>query len=277
MIVVKPNLGLANRMRVLNSCLALSIFSGAKIQVIWKKDKTLNCGFEDIFKPIDNIEIVAESKIFSFYSAQRPVMQRFHKRYYRKLLNQYYALNNKFFNEQSVVSKRFDDDYWKKLKGNIIIDTCHDFFSQTAEYNYYHEFIPVPEIQSKIDQLTKYFDQTIIGIHIRRSDNIQARSISKQEFFFAKVHDMIEKNAEAKFYLSTDDLQTEILFKDAFKNNIIIHENKKLDRNSKEGIQDAAVDMFALSKTSAIMGSWWSSYSIIAACIGKIKVEIIRS
>ncbi|MDR2121881.1 MAG: hypothetical protein LBP34_02035 [Flavobacteriaceae bacterium] len=40
---------------------------------------------------------------------------------------------------------------------------------------------------------------------------------------------------------------------------------KVLDRNLKQGIQDAVVDMFCLANTQKIYGFYWSSYSEIAA------------
>jgi hypothetical protein len=47
---------------------------------------------------------------------------------------------------------------------------------------------------------------------------------------------------------------------------------KELNRNSQQGITDAVVDMFCLSKTKYIYGSYWSSFSDIASVIGDDKI-----
>ncbi|MGN6800608.1 MAG: hypothetical protein ACTHJN_01810 [Ginsengibacter sp.] len=193
------------------------------------------------------------------------------------MLANYYSLNNSFFNEESVIRKRFDDNYWKNLKGNIILDTCHDFFSQTDENNFYDKFKPLPQIQKKIDKITQQFNDDVIGVHIRRSDNQQAIEISKEEFFVRRLEHVLEKNPNAQFFLSTDDISTSALFRSKFGKHIISFDDKVLNRNSPQGIQDAVVDLFALSRTKNILGSWWSSFGIIAASIGKIQLEIVKN
>ena len=263
-------------MRVINSCFVLNKHLDTKIKLIWEKNRGLNCDFHDIFKPIENVEIIDKHKKFDFFTAPKPNMLIFYRKYLKKLMCKYYSINNTFLEENSVLKKRFDDNYWKKLKGNVIIDTCYDFFSQIDEFNYYNNFKPITEIQKKINELSNQFNKNIIGVHIRRTDNKQAIEKSRDELFLKKLQNIIDKNSQVQFYLSTDDLSTERLFKSNFGDHIISLENKILNRNSIQGMQDAVVDLYSLANTNYIIGSWWSSFSIIAANLGKIKIEIIQ-
>jgi len=48
------------------------------------------------------------------------------------------------------------------------------------------------------------------------------------------------------------------------------------ERNSLQGMQDALVELYTLSRTSRIIGSMQSSYSETAAQIGRIQCEFIN-
>jgi len=72
------------------------------------------------------------------------------------------------------------------------------------------------------------------------------------------------------FFLATDSPEEEQDMKKLFGDRIITFA-KKLDRNNPEAIQDALVDLLCLSKTRKIIGSFYSSFSDIAADIGYIE------
>ena len=276
MIIVRANLGLANRMRVINSSILLSKYLNTGIKLIWEKNAGLNCDFLDLFMPIENLEIIQKHKVFNFYTAPKPTMLIFYRRFFKHILNKYYLLNNTYFNEDAVINKRFDDNYWKKLKGNILIDTCHDFFTQTEANNLYYLFKPGPDLQNRINELSAQFNEYTIGVHIRRTDNEKAIENSREEDFIIKLKDLIKKEPLVNFYLSTDDIKTELLFKTLFANYIKTQPGKVFYRDTSDGIQHALVDMYTLANTTYIIGSWWSSFNIIASNLGKNKLEIIK-
>lgn len=75
--------------------------------------------------------------------------------------------------------------------------------------------------------------------------------------------------------MATDDLETENELIEKFTYKIITYK-KELSRNTKKGIIDALIDLYCLSKTKYIFGSYWSSFSDIASRIGKIEVVTIK-
>ena len=77
--------------------------------------------------------------------------------------------------------------------------------------------------------------------------------------------------------MSTDDKNTEAEFIQLFGDRIILHNKKDISRNSKEGMIDAAIDLYNLSICEKIYGSYRSSFSDMAAEIGGIEKVILRT
>ena len=85
----------------------------------------------------------------------------------------------------------------------------------------------------------------------------------------------IEKR-DANFYVTTDDRTVEKALRDHFPaEKLIFYENKVIDRDSKEGIEDATIDMLCLSKSCKILGSFNSTFSLIPSIMGGIPLEIV--
>ena len=56
----------------------------------------------------------------------------------------------------------------------------------------------------------------------------------------------------------------------------VIMSNAKATRESTDGIRDALVEMYALSRTRHIYGSAGSTFSPIAACLGDVPITILQ-
>src|SRR6185437_14799734 len=111
MIIVKPNGGLGNRMRVINSALNLAKQNKKEsIKVLWKKDPGLNVSFNDIFHPIANSLITGNTLLMSYYF------------YSRKSLPLVY----RYYNDQSILDRQFNETYWNQNHHNVVLNTCFD-------------------------------------------------------------------------------------------------------------------------------------------------------
>ena len=114
-----------------------------------------------------------------------------------------------------------------------------------------------------------------VGVHIRRTDHTDAIANSPLEVFTDRMKREIEEK-DANFYVTTDDARVMDELKQAFPaERLVIYENKVLDRDSREGIQDALVDMLCLSKCSRIIGSYRSTFSLIPSIMGNIPLEMM--
>ncbi|MDD4636209.1 MAG: hypothetical protein PHV66_01190 [Bacteroidales bacterium] len=85
----------------------------------------------------------------------------------------------------------------------------------------------------------------------------------------------ITTNVRANFYLASDSVADKERLKELFGQRIITSD-KAADRNSLEGMQNALVELWLLSKTKRIIGSAQSSFSETAAEISGIECRIVR-
>ncbi|HTE28218.1 O-fucosyltransferase family protein [Flavitalea sp.] len=274
MIYLEPNYGLANRMRVIASGLDLKESTGQRLTIVWPKTFELNCAFKDLFQPISNVRFIEKPFYFHLIkdNDQRTAWSR-------KMA----LISNSIFQINFCVK---EDDGEKLMRGaskdafstvkkfqHVYIKTCGEF---TKNNSLYSAFQPVRELQEIVNQRTKIFSKNTIGLHIRRTDHVDAIGNSPVELFIDVVEREFRKNSEINFYLSTDDPETEQRFKNEF-GDIIITYKKDFSRNSLQGMKDALLDMYCLSRTSKIYGSFNSSFSDIASRINSIPLLIMTA
>ncbi len=260
MIIVKPNGGLGNRMRVINSAICLAKKNGIPpIKVLWKKDQGMNAAFTDIFRPIDEISVIENKYLMGYYF------------YSRKLIPAGY----KYYNDQAILNNQFDERHWNKKHNNVILNTCYDFYQLNSQTNFFGLFIPVDKIQKRINAISVEFQGATVGVHIRRTDNVSSTNRSKTNDFIIRMDAIIQNDINTKFYVSTDDPKTEATLKSRYGDRVCTMTNKIMSRDSKQGIEDAVIDMYVLAQTNSILGSYCSSFSNVASAIGAIPLEII--
>ena len=115
-----------------------------------------------------------------------------------------------------------------------------------------------------------------IGVHIRRGDNMASSEESITEDFIRQIGQVISEDNRVKFFLATDDQKTEEAIKKEFPGYIITQPAKSYERFSVRGQHEAVIDMLALSKTEYILGSYYSSFTDMAAKLGGIHSEIVK-
>lgn len=271
MIILEPLGGLANRMRVLASALTASKESNNKLIVVWNLNTELNCDFNTIFESIPGVEFRENNANYKLL--HRSNQANYYKRIKAKVRNKILGIDY-CVTEGDVKDKDFNKKIVQIItkNRNVHIATNHEFGSGKKDYKV---FSPKKEIQKIIDNLTIRFTNSTIGLHIRQTDNKIAIDSSPIELFKDKINEELAKNSETLFFLATDSLgiQEELISK--FGDKIIVYP-KEWTRNSKQGMIDAVVDMYCLSKTKLIYASYWTSFSDVAALIGGIqKIELV--
>lgn len=257
MIIIQPSGGLCNRMRVINSGWKLAQERREKLLVLWNCNQELNCPFDSLFRP------VTEFKITSIHSVADP----------RKLFYQKTAKN--YLTNEEILSHRDTDgclnpDYVKGLKGNTYIFTWESFYPAED----YHLFIPTETLQKRIDEMTALFGPFCVGVHIRRTDNKPAIGKSSTDAFLDSMRQELLKDPDTLFYLATDDKNEELCLREAFPDRILSNQKRCLRRDSIEGMHDALLDLYCLANTRKIIGSYFSSFTDIAADMKKIPKVI---
>lgn len=293
--------GLCNRMRTIDSAITLSEKVNRNLKVIWVRNELLNSRFTSLFKTIEGIELIESSNNtipgfrFNAYPKTTPDSKQglsgvISRALWKYLRNKWNIRGTVFYDELlEITNQQFKDQdanaeqtgykmIFEKISSSIdngfsnYIASCWRLY---PNQEFYARFIPVNEIQKRIDQYTSGFDNTI-GLHIRRTDHKEAVAISGIDKFIDLIEKQIESNNRTNFFLATDDPQTEKDLKARFNGKIITNPKRSFSRNSEEGIKDAVVDLYCLSKTNKIFGSFRSSFSQVAADISGIEVESVK-
>lgn len=257
MIIIQPSGGLCNRIRVINSAYELAKKRKDKLTVLWLNNNELNCPFESLFMPVKELNII---NIYSNLNI-------------KKLLYQFGA-SQRFNNTDIENNKRngiLNDDFYNSLKKNVYISTWEHFYP-SHDYNF---FKPTIEIQQRIDCITKSYGSHCVGVHIRRTDHSWAIENSTTNNFADAIEKELSQNPEAVFFVATDDIKEENFLREKFPDKILSNQNKTLSRNSVEGMHDALIDLMCLANTAKIFGSYYSSFTDIAADINKIEKIVV--
>lgn len=256
MIIIQPSGGLCNRMRVINSAWELAKKRGDRLTVLWYLCPELNCSFESLFRP------VKEFRIINIRSLKDP----------RKLFYQLTARQR--FGNEDIVNHKTDgilhQDFYESLKNPVYLFTWEHFYPSRD----YHFYVPAPSLQRRIDTITASFGKRCVGVHIRRTDNTVSMGKSTTEQFITLMDRELKARPETCFFLATDDAKEEALLRKTFPGRIISNETRTLNRNSETGMHDALVDLYCLAATAKLIGSYWSSFTDIAADMRGIEKVI---
>lgn len=263
--------GLANRMQVIASCVTIQEKFNEPFHYYWQKSDELNASFDQLFETIPGVDMHPANEKFKGTGIK----------YVRYLLIRLYSLikYDQVFTEQnfSDLYGQGMDEFVSKLNRsdkNILWRLTYEF---GANSDVYRQFKPIPAIQHQIDTVANRFNKDTVGIHIRRTDNKMAIKHSPIDFFYQKMDSLIDFKAKTNFFVSTDDLKVEHEIIQRYGERIIIQPDKITDRNTLKGMQQAVTDMYLLSRTQRIIGSFQSTFSIVSAKIGCIPLEIIKT
>lgn len=246
-------------MRSINSARVLAKKRGEKLTVIWFINHELGCPFERIFEPTDEFKVINIKSKWDI----------------RKMWFQLSAMAfGSFINNDTIREHKgdgnLDESFEKSMKKLTYIATEEHFY----ESHDYTPFVPAKEIADKIKEMQNQLGSHAIGVHIRRTDNKPAIGKSSTDAFIDSMAKALEADADTMFYVATDDLSEEAKLREVFPGKIISNESRDLSRNSIQGIQDAMLDLFCLAATTQIIGSFFSSFTDIAADMHQIPKKI---
>lgn len=269
-IDIIPYAGLCNRMRVMSSSYACARELGCYSRVLWcYGNRDCKVHFHALFQPVDlpSFEVVETDSWYAETNSWRhfylPSLLR--RLRYRKVYDNYNFRNQE--GHRPLVEKMRED----RPSGRVAICSMHQC---GPNFPLAQMFRPVPEIEAQVQALLPPGGGPVIGVHIRRTDHVEAIRHASVERYEQMMDAEIRERPEVKFYLATDDGEVKGRLLHRFGEGRIITAQMALGRDSQAGMVGAVVDLIALSRTEKIIGSYYSSYSEIAAELGGIELII---
>lgn len=247
--------GLCNRLRVIKSALSWAKETNNVGKIIWKKDMACFASFYELFEMTEELE-----KYLEFDTSKTNMIVNKATKLGHCVIGKYYKNINR--NEYESIKDNISGSY---------ISTCHEFCCEGS----YDWLKPLDSIQTVLNDEDHNFYGETIGIHIRGTDNVKAIEASPVSMFEDVIEDEIRNNPEIRFFISTDDENVKRSLVSKYHGRVRWND-VCYRRDTKEGVIDAVVDLFTLAKTSKIYGSYWSSFSEVAAAIGNIPLTIVE-
>lgn len=265
--------GLANRMRAIASAVHLCRLSGCSLDVYWFRDKGLNARFGDIFKEIETDKVcIHRDSLFGKLLYDHP---RRHNMWIPRV-PQKLLFRNRVYDNEINDYERNKDIFMKFLaEGGLYVSSCYPIIDFNTDI-FRDLFKPVEEIETKAYSVISNMSDYRIGIHVRRTDHIVSINNSPNELFYQAIDEELNLNNSLSIYLATDSENVKEDFKNKYGNRIFFS-TSEADRNSVSGIMDAVAEMYVLSMTNIIYGSYGSSYSEVAAALGGIPLIVLKN
>lgn len=264
---IVPVGGLANRMRAIGAAYSLAKTLGKVLCVVWRSNNELKAQFSLIFKTDQLPFQLTEANAFE-YRLQYECPRK--KNFFISGLTAFIT-QKKLFYIDNTLSDRLVREI-ENHSGDVIINSGTDFYDFDPDL--------LPEIFKFTDKVVSAKHKILkekkpqIAVQIRRTDNLNSIDRSPLSLFEQKIQDLISCDPSLEIFLATDDEQTKLYFSQLYPDNIIFN-TTQASRTTPGGIIDAAAEFLIMSECKKIYGSYWSSFSEIAALYGNVPLEVL--
>lgn len=276
-LIINPVGGLANRMRAIASGVSLSRKLGIEFpEIIWPVNNDLFCSFETLFENEDFVKYVkniSALKELVFYDTPRKknlyLANAFQYGRYGLKLTDWDRLPSFCGNPESLEYEI------KNAPKKVLIRSGVVYYPFSKEL-YRSLFNPKRKFIDEAVVRVSAAKGKIIGLHIRRTDNVISIKYSPLRLFTEAVEREIAADPDVMFYIASDDAGVKNSLKNQFRERVIVSD-KATDRDSVEGIEEALTEIIVLSRCSKVYGSYWSSFSEAAAMLGDTTLVQLKS
>lgn len=268
-IVINPTGGLANRMRVIAGGISLAHTLGIEYEVIWAVNSELGARFDELFE----IPKCLKNRIFYPKTLKYSLLFEIPRKrnlYFSALFRSRFGaivsdIHN--INRVDVLSLAHNAI---KAKKNVLFQGGTNIFEYSNEL-YRSLFFPVADIRNNIGIVLSNLGKESVGLHIRRTDNVESINHSPNELFEKEINERLSNSPKCKFYLASDSQEVKSYFGEIYGDKII-YDTNPVERSSLTGMKKAVEEMFVLAGTQCIIGSYYSSYSEAASMIGDVPL-----
>ncbi len=267
-MILEPCAGLGNRLLAMASAYEVCRSLNRELVIVWKREAGCNAKASDLFsfKGVKVVEISENGYRKDFFGTIKGNIIK--KKYRNK--------GTVFFPCEKIDAYKQQEKF-AELKELIATEPVCYIKSYTnmcelteTSFTFLN---PALTIEKKGAAVFSAISEKTVGVHIRRTDHADAIRNSPLELFYERMNREIKEN-DANFYITTDDFKVEKELRANFPaERLVFYEGKLIDRDSKAGIEDALIDMLALSRCNRIIGSYKSTFSLIPSIMSGIPLE----
>lgn len=262
--------GLGNRLRAICSAIVYCKEHNKSLEIIWFKDKGLNCPYDKLFSlsPKSTLVSIKNPSFTDYLLKDHPRKKNlwipelfqymlFDKRIYMKELVSYPS--NEYLLKQDLSSYN-----------NIYMVSCGIYWKNDEMWTYIQ---PNSAIETKVDTLIREMKSNVVGIHIRRTDCEESIMHCPRNLFEDSIDKEILNDRDVTFYLASDSLEEKKYFKEKYGDRIVtsLHESR---RDTPEGIQEAFMELLILSKTKKIYAGYSSFADLASSMTGVERILV---
>jgi hypothetical protein len=242
-----PEGGMCNRLRAVGAARRLCARSGARCSIVWNWGE-----FSDFFAAAPDVEIVPD--------LCEPAPGRIRISSSDKTIDA----------TASSLEVQSGNLFWAKSESPISYSQIAGFVPRLSD--------PLARIVA--DFRKEHFRNTV-GFHIRRTDNPKSRQYSPDPLFVEQGRQAVENGKT--IFLCTDNVETEEKLRQLFSPAVMIYPKRnRLPQRwprsfNKIDTEDDLIDLFLLSQTEYVQGSYWSSFSGLAIALnGSTHSKILQ-
>lgn len=272
-LVLVPLGGLCNRFFAISSAIALCREYGWRLKVVWFKDWGMGADFHKLFRlsgDFSNVQVI-DARLQD-YRYDRPRKRNLWLTYPWQRM----AFDFRFYFETAPDIEDYDT-LIQRLKfphyRSIYMTHCSPFYTAP---DFLTALKPQTEMQSRINAHIRSLgiEDNTFGLHIRRTDMTVATEKSPLQLFITKIEEELKQDDSCHFYIASDSLEEKQRLKNLFGDKIITV-MEPVRRDNENGIMHAMLDLYALAATKKIYGSFYSSFSKLAAQLENKELHIL--
>jgi hypothetical protein len=249
-----PSAGFANRLRALVSAMCVAEDIQSPLQVLWSHEPYVHTSqFRTLF---DTESLPSWLKV-----------------------NEAVLAPHTGWKEIKEILTQDDWNFWLDRMGSkrpIRIKSHAHFYNSDPQrwLGHLRSLKPNVVLAAKRDILFHSLSDSIkiVGVHIRRGDNKKSIKESPSELFWETMRSY---DPSVLFYLATDSVEERAKAMELFPKRILVGASI-LDRNDPLSGSSLMMDFICLSSCSEILGSYYSSFSEMAAMYGGIELRIVK-
>ena len=261
-LTVVPHGGLCNRLRVLLSALHVSRqLADVQVDVVWARRAECGADFSELFQPLDEGRFGVRRGAFWL----TPVNRR--NAHVPALLR-----SCRFDKQIALYHPSRDEGVEALLQhyDRLYLSTPYALCPYPPSLA--QQLRPTTALQAEIDACLHHFgldaSAPSLGVHIRRTDNVRAQAVSTLDAFQEGIRQFLQRYPQGIVFVASDEPVVATALAATFGEAVRFRPAESIRRARCEDIMAAVVDLYVLSACTYVLGSYWSSFSDMAAELG---------